>query len=427
MPVKSSLAIAAMAMLLNALCPGSASALGPSATQGFSRRCPFQLTVQSDGCSLSYSAATTRIPTFFTGYASASVVGGTNRLATTVSVGYAAQSGQGSYKVRPAWNVAGVDYPVGYFTPLDKLIDVRASPPAGCSLRNFGPSVGLQCTGSGALAISGYRFDLHGGTWLIINSPNYTSATITNSYFLNGPVSDRNGGSLIIVSNLGGDLIVTNSTLDGNGRVMTAGLAYLIADNRRGGPQRDIIQQNAFFRIPQKGIGTGPCGDTFIQQNYFEEMEISPQHQEFTIDGATACVKDNLVESYNTMLMTSGLVRTGNGGTAALMFLSGGNNLRSWNTVIASHNTLISNTIGNPSVYPGVGAATTSRIIEESGGAVYKEIDYSYNFIDATGSLLCYYVPTPTPAKTVMFGNTNLLTGLPIDDFSSTSCAGHHR
>ena len=391
--------VIAMAMLLIGVCSAPMSAVAGIPI------CPFLLTAGSDGCSLSNSFATTVNPTFF--------------------LGYAAQSGQGSYKVRPGWNVAGVDYPVGYYTPLSFLTDVQTSPPAGCALKAFGQSMALQCTGSGALAISGYRFDLHGGTWLLINSASYTSATITNSYFLNGAVSDRVGGALIIVSSLGGDLMVTNSTFDGNGRVMAAGIAYLIADNR-GGPQRDIIQQDAFLRSPQKSIGTGPCGDAFIQQNYFEEMEIGASHGEFTIDGASACVKNNLVESYNTMLETSGLVRTGNGGIAALMFLSGGNSERSWNTIVASHNTFVANTIGSASVSPGVGAATVSRIIEESGGSVYTEIDYLNNFIDPTGALFCYYVPTPTPARTVMTGNTNLLDGSAINDFSGASCAGHH-
>ena len=377
----------------------------PAAAQTTTPVCPFTGTATIDGCSLSNPNATTLYPTFFTGYA--------------------AQSGQSPYKVRPAWNVAGVDYPVGYHTPLDQMIDARTSPPKGCALRWYGQSVAVSCTGSGTLSISGYRFDLHGGTWLVINSANYSSAVINDSYFLNGPVSDRAGGALILVASLAGDLRVLNTTLDGNGRVMTAGLYYLIEDTR-GGAQRDIIEQSALFRIPQKGIGTGPCGDTYIEQNYFEELELSPSHGEFTIDGGSACVKPNLVEAYNTFLTTSGLVRTGAGGVAAMMFLSGGNALRSWQTVIASHNTMVSNTIGSDSVSPGAGAVTTSRMIEQGGGAVYNKMEYYYNFIDATGSWLCYYVPTPTPAATVMVGNTNLLDGSPINDFANASCAGHH-
>ncbi len=394
--------IAAIAVLSIGVCPANAGAWSGPGNPG---SCPFPLTAQSDGCSLAKFSATTRIPTFFTGYA--------------------AQSGQGPYTVRPAWNVAGVDYPVGFYTPLAQLIDVRVSQPPGCFLRNLGASVAMQCSGSGDLLISGYRFDLHGGTFLIISSSNYTSATITNSYFLNGPVSDRPGGALVLVGYLVGDLIITNSTFDGNGRVMTKGLSYLVEDPRSN-MSRDIIQQNAFFRSPQKGIGTGPCGDTFIQQNYFEELEASASHGEFTIDGSSACVKNNLVENYNTMLITAGLIRTGGGGIAAPMFLSSGANLRSWNTIIASHNTVVTNTIGNPSTSPGVGGATVSRMIEEGIGNVYKEIDYIDNFMDPTGSLLCYYVPTPTPAKTVMTGNTNLLNGSGINDFSKYSCYGHH-
>ena len=364
-------------------------------------KCPFQATELSDGCWSSYPLATTSIPDFFTGYA--------------------AQSGQGPYLVRPAWNVAGVDYPVGYYTPLAKLIDVRKSQPPGCALVAYGATTALSCTGSGALVISGYRFDLWGGTWLLINSTKYTSALVTNSYFLNGVSTDRNGGGLIVISNLNGNLTVTNSTLDGAGRTMTLGLWYLVEDTR-GGPQNDIIEQNAFFRVPQKGIGTGTCGDTYIEYNYFEELEASSSHGEFTIDGVTSCRKNILNVSYNTMLSTAGLVRTGRGGITALIYLSGGNPARSWNHIIASYNTLVANNVGSATVYPGIGAATVSRIIEENYGVVAIDIRYINNFIDATGTLLCYYVPSPTPTSTIMQGNTSLIDGSAMDSFSDASC-----
>ena len=53
---------------------------------------------------------------------------------------------------------------------------------------------------------------------------------------------------------------------------------------------------------PQKGLGTGPCGDTHIHHNYFEELEKSPSHGEFSLDGATECNKNLLSVTYNTYL-----------------------------------------------------------------------------------------------------------------------------
>ncbi len=404
--MKSSFARAAVAcasiLSTNAFATPPSPPLG--AENGNPGGCPIAATAATDGCGIANFNATTLIPNFFNGYAT--------------------QSGQGAYATRPNWNVAGVDYPVGFHTPLNQMIDVRTTPPAGCHLRTLGASVALQCNGSGPLLISGYRFDLQGGTFLYVTGA-YTSIQIDDCYFLNGTTSDRLGGALVVIAGGSGDLTVTSSTFDGAGRTRAKGLFYLIEDVRTGA-QRDIITHNAIFRVPQKGIGTGPCGDTTIQHNYFEEMELSPSHGDFTIDGNTLCVKNNLVESYNTALITSGLVRTGAGGITALFFLSAGNPLRSWNTVVTSHNTLVSNTIGSPSVAPGAGAATVSRMIEQGGGSVYTVMEYSNNYIDPTGSLLCYYVPTPTPAATIMQNNVNLLDGSGVNDFTQQSCYGHH-
>ena len=121
-----------------------APAVGAHATPS----CAYVGTASSDGCASSQPGATTRYANFFTGYA--------------------AQSGQAKYRTRPPWNVAGVDYPVGYYTPLARLKDIRQAHLKGCDLKVLGGSQVLWCTGSGDLLISGYRFDLAGGTWLFL-------------------------------------------------------------------------------------------------------------------------------------------------------------------------------------------------------------------------------------------------------------------
>ena len=222
------------------------------------------------------------------------------------------------------------------------------------------------------------------------------------------------------------DLTVTNSTFDVDGRNRTRGISYAISDSGRGA-KKDIFRYNAFFRITEKGLGTGTCGDTFIQYNYFEEMELGFGHGEFIIDGNSLCTKDNFIVSYNTALQTAGLTRLDRGGgVAALLFMSAGNQKRSWNTVVASHNTLVANRNGGAEGQAAAGSATTSRMIEQGGGHVYSSMEYSYNYMDPTGSLLCYYVPTPPPARTVFKGNRNLLDGSSVDDFANASCHGHH-
>ena len=356
-------------------------------------------TARADGCSTANAYGSVSVPNFFTSYAR--------------------QSGQNNYTVRPTWNVAGVDYPVGNYSSLNQLIDIRKAQPKGCALRTFGPDIGLQCTGSGPLLIQGYRFDLSGGTFLWVTGA-YTTITVDDCYFLNGTATDRSQGWMMLVQGNGGDLTVTNSTFDSNGRVMTAGLAWTVGDGR-GGNQRDTFKHNAFFRMSAKGIITGPCGDADIEDNYFEEMEIGDAHGEFTMDGNGACTKNNLIESYNTALQTSVPSRTGSGGIASLLFLSSGTANRSWNNITVANNVLVANR------YPNAGSmvATASRILESGGGNVYGSIEYRDNYIDPTGVLLCYYLPSPFPARMPLANNVNLLDGSGINDFSSASCHGH--
>jgi hypothetical protein len=284
----------------------------------------------------------------------------------------------------------------------------------------------LLCDGAGALRISGYRFDRDGGTWLLIEGARLTSIEINDSYFLNGPATDRRNGSLVLVGGGDADLIVTNSTFDVDGHNRTQGMSYALADTRSG-IERDTFRYNAFFRMTEKGLGSGACGDTVIQYNYFEEMEVGFGHGEFIIDGNSQCIKDKFIVSYNTALQTAGLSQIApGGGVAALLFMSAGNQKRSWNTVVASHNTLVANSKVGTEGHFAAGSATTSRMIEQGGGHVYSSMEYSYNYMDPTGSLLCYYVPTPPPARTVFKGNRNLLDGSSADDFSNASCHGHH-
>ncbi len=362
--------------------------------------CPAPASAEQDGCAGSNPQATTRHGDFFEGYA--------------------AQSRQHRYRTRPPWNVAAVDYPVGYHTPLNQLVDIRKSQPKGCALKDWQGSQALVCTGPGPLKISGYRFDLDGGTWLLIEGARVTSITIDNSYFLNGRATDRRNGALVYVAGGNADLTVTNSTFDIDGRTQTKGMNYAIADTRSASA-KDVFRYNAFFRMTEKGLGTGTCGDTFVQYNYFEELELGFGHGEFIIDGVTSCTKDNFVVTYNTALQTAGLARIApGGGVAALLFLSAGNPKRSWNTIVASHNTLVANNRDGP------GDATTSRLITSGGGPVHSLLEYSDNYMDPTGALFCYYLPSPTPARMVMKGNRNLLDGSSIDDFSGPGCHGHH-
>lgn len=83
--------------------------------------CRFTATAASDGCVGANWSSTFQVSNFFS---------------------YARQSGQtyaGPHADHPPqYNVAGVDYPVGYYTPIGSLVDPSISEPASCAYHSGG-------------------------------------------------------------------------------------------------------------------------------------------------------------------------------------------------------------------------------------------------------------------------------------------------
>ncbi len=102
-----------LAALVASISPAAHAQFLHSGGQHTGPRCPNQATASSDGCSGANFASTTQDSAFFTEIR---------------------QSGQGAYAALPPWNVAGVAYPVGYYTPTASLLDPQVSVPANCSL-----------------------------------------------------------------------------------------------------------------------------------------------------------------------------------------------------------------------------------------------------------------------------------------------------
>ncbi len=84
--------------------------------------CPFAATAASDGCAgANWSSVSFQRSNFFS---------------------YARQSGQtyaGPYPDHPPqYNVAGVDYPVGFYTPTERLVDPSIKAPTNCAYHSSG-------------------------------------------------------------------------------------------------------------------------------------------------------------------------------------------------------------------------------------------------------------------------------------------------
>lgn len=147
----------------------------------------------SDGCAYSNPSSTYQVTNFFTSYARQS------------SQTYASTGGNTSSAHPPPWDVAGVDYPVGYYTAKASLKDPAVTQPTNCTYHLTGSLFNsafpyLECgTASGQnVDIEGYNFGPVGGhdcTPVTLSSANLTSGTtvtIKDNLFENGADCSNN-------------------------------------------------------------------------------------------------------------------------------------------------------------------------------------------------------------------------------------------
>lgn len=172
--------------------------------------CPHSAAGYADGCAGANQSALYIFPNFFTDVR---------------------QSGQAQYKAAggsgsdhpPPWDVAGVDYPVGQYTPDAGLIDATVSAAAGCSIDL--PNRRWNC-GAGPIVVDGYRFNGMG----IIQGGTPNGMTINNSHFTLTSQNCRFYTGTAPV-NVNGPLTVTNNTTDfSDDCQMTAKLYKTAAD-----------------------------------------------------------------------------------------------------------------------------------------------------------------------------------------------------
>ena len=98
------------------------------------------------------------------------------------------------YSVRPAWQVAGVDYAVGVPTNMTlKDPTVAANLPAGVSINSTNHVIDITANN---VTLNGYDFSLHGG-WGINIDPGVTGTTIENCNFSMGSGDCRHYGAVI--------------------------------------------------------------------------------------------------------------------------------------------------------------------------------------------------------------------------------------
>jgi hypothetical protein len=207
---------------------------GPQSTT-----CPMGTGFPTDGCAVANQSATFQQPNAFQpgGYFNTTAATSVNYMNTNCGP-------SANLLCRPPWNVAGVDYPVGNYSPVastcnvspgtwvpgDCLMDPQLHPPAGCTIASNGYSGSvdkeMDCTGAAfAGVIQHYNFGAvngHDCTGIdILNAGSVSTLIFDDNYYFDNSgscaISSGNNNFWMTVSaTFPGGMTFTNNTIDFN-------------------------------------------------------------------------------------------------------------------------------------------------------------------------------------------------------------------
>ena len=329
--------------------------------------------VVGDGCKNAKASATTRQANFFTGF---------------TGVNYGSR--------RPAWNVAGVDYPVGTYA---SLVDPNGAMPscvtgpgprfqvtAPCTLKNFDFSLhGGYCfdvSGNGDVLFDNVKwsngFNNCSAWWGFIKTSGPVNVTLQNSeidgnYGINGGVISVNGsGTVTLQYNalIGIDARVENAFQDASGSVI-----------------------NRYNFMNGFGCGTGPssCNTRAGDQ--------TGVHAEVLI-----WESDNPLNTYNELWNTYYQKSTDGDQTAFLYIQTGIKAAPTITQANANYNTLVSRTSKQNGSSIAIGGNPPATPI--------KQLSISNNWIDFTGNYVWLLKYAATLYTIKCSSNYSLTTGV---------------
>jgi hypothetical protein len=397
------------------------AAISPQARASeIGQTCLVSSTAQADGCAGANWNAVFRIPRFFT---------------CTAARHCALKPSQARYAALPFWNVAAVNYPVGYDKTLTFKDPSTAALPAGCAYHGAAPPISssnhpyVECQGTAGLDLEGYDFG--NSTWaglttgggcvaLIIAGNISGSITIKNNRFFNG--ADATYGAYgCNINNLEMVQVETNTVsaavyiLDNycnlnirkvpssapNGPI--ACFTTVMQASRASVTVEYNVCLNIFARCSQVSTNNG---QKTIKYNYLEYISLAgyADHGEFDESSADSSCTADAAQSYNTMLQPAA-ERTG--AVTSLVYGSSGANGSCYNNYSIENNTLI--VLG-----------TASAAIEVSYNR-YKHLTFSANYIaplDTEPGACIVETSSPVFTNTPEFaGNINMVTGNTIGGF----------
>lgn len=292
------------------------------------------------------------------------------------------------YTVRPSWNVAGVDYAVGYTTAPTKVAGVAAAP--ACvnpdNVNKIYEIIQDNCT------IDGYDFTQNGG-WEIHGCNTSSNPIIKNSAFLVGTLGQI---PIHLLGNANGctdaqGATIINNVLDGSGGTTAYGDQGLIVI--RGGTT--VIKYNwlkfspSDFIVPGgESVASGITTTVDIEFNVFEQGATqdgcsgASLHPDWIQTTGFGSQYSNLITSFNLVIQTELPCGSGGGGTQG--FTDEGNtngcpgNCPSFGGGNASNNVIIAS--APPAGNIGYGINFTPDQMPASSSFTSR-----YNYIDPSG------------------------------------------
>lgn len=292
------------------------------------------------------------------------------------------------YKVRPPWQVAGVDYPVGH--PCEQtLLDVATNPPPGTTY-----SGGTLTVREDNVVISRYDFTVDNG--VALSCPSNNNLVISNCRFGGSNYLQR-PPSTGIIDFRGSDLSVTNCVVDGSAGGGSC-VMFLYPRSSSG----SVTIENNWFRnfgsrvIELLGgvslsyrhnlISNGGTGGPAVHMNFLEW------------DSSQSVIKSPDF-SYNTVFQQR---QSGSG--EGPQWYSNGKSITFRNP----------NCCNNTIVTAGAGAMTYCFHGSGDGVTVEGTATVNDNYVDPTGAYGAFYPDTFKAKGWTGRGNVNLATGATI-------------
>lgn len=234
----------------------------------------------------------------------------------------ARQNGQSAYAARPAWNVPGVDYPVGY--PSATVL----RDPTSCSCLPAGSSYAsnvITVTGAN-VALDAFDMSVANGITVVVTTAASGTFTISNSKVVMGSATAVKPNWLLIGTpgnSAGPNIVLSNNDIDGQATVgggpAGAGNQYNILNWGRG---TFTATYNRFYNFNRRMALSS--GASLVKYNYFEGQNFNTaDHGEWVIYNAmdtTGLTNPSIAWSYNTFLNP---VTFGAGQTAPIYASSG--------------------------------------------------------------------------------------------------------